>query len=294
MNDIPTIDDLTRIPDTCQERFLPLHSRALASLRARGLDLAGISRLRRGYRIGRRDASFHMVAFTLAGSVSIQTPTLHTIVEPGSLFVAPAHLPYTFAPGGEQWDMLWFHLDDIPLWAHLRAEQIQLRPAYLTDKLMEAVEGLLGEHHLGEADSPTAMEHFAGLISVYLDRELRPDTAPHERQQRQAIQELWNTVSGSLHHPWDVAGLARRLNMSSSHFHRLVVRYTGKRPMETVTRLRMERARELLLHEALPLKTIAERVGYESAFSFSAAFKRFSGVSPQEFRARHLTAGPSA
>ena len=47
-----------------------------------------------------------------------------------------------------------------------------------------------------------------------------------------------------------------------------------------VLRLRMRRARMLLLNTDDPVKWISGRVGYESPLAFSAAFKHHFGVSP--------------
>ena len=51
-------------------------------------------------------------------------------------------------------------------------------------------------------------------------------------------------------------------------------------------RLRMVRAQELLILHGVPQSVIGELVGYRSEFAFLGAFKRFSGVTPGEFRKR--------
>jgi AraC-like DNA-binding protein len=48
--------------------------------------------------------------------------------------------------------------------------------------------------------------------------------------------------------------------------------------------LRLERAKELLLHTSLPIAAIALRVGYSDAAHFVIAFKRDTGVTPRGYR----------
>jgi AraC-like DNA-binding protein len=48
--------------------------------------------------------------------------------------------------------------------------------------------------------------------------------------------------------------------------------------------VRYERARWYLLHTALPMETIAERLGLQDASNFSRTFRRWSGSSPSAFR----------
>jgi AraC-like DNA-binding protein len=54
---------------------------------------------------------------------------------------------------------------------------------------------------------------------------------------------------------------------------------------------RMAMAADLLCQPDETVSTVAEKVGYSSPFSFSAAFKRVRGLSPQEHRASALSTG---
>jgi AraC-like DNA-binding protein len=49
-----------------------------------------------------------------------------------------------------------------------------------------------------------------------------------------------------------------------------------------------------LLHEGLPLKQVAERIGFADTHAFGRAFRRWTGVPPTEMRARALQAGRTA
>lgn len=50
--------------------------------------------------------------------------------------------------------------------------------------------------------------------------------------------------------------------------------------------MRMERAAAMIASSEAKIETIAEAVGYESAFSFSNAFLRLFGCRPSEYRVR--------
>jgi len=55
-------------------------------------------------------------------------------------------------------------------------------------------------------------------------------------------------------------------------------------PMEYLHRVRMDRARAMLLQTDAPLKTIAESVGFEDSYYFSRTFKKRFGVSPMHYK----------
>jgi AraC-like DNA-binding protein len=57
--------------------------------------------------------------------------------------------------------------------------------------------------------------------------------------------------------------------------------------MEHVTHLRMAMASGMLATTDQKIDVIAQSVGYENIFTFSAAFKRVVGVPPSEYRRTH-------
>ncbi len=59
-----------------------------------------------------------------------------------------------------------------------------------------------------------------------------------------------------------------------------------------LTRLRMQRAADMLSDTAMPVRDIARRVGYRQSAQFAKAFRRFGGVTPLQWRAGRR--GPQA
>ena len=80
----------------------------------------------------------------------------------------------------------------------------------------------------------------------------------------------------------DVELLASMANMSTSTFHRNFRQVTASSPIQYVKKMRLNRARELLLDQGLKVKQAAAQVGYDSPTQFSREFKRYFGLSPQE------------
>ncbi|WP_026958805.1 AraC family transcriptional regulator [Aliagarivorans taiwanensis] len=80
----------------------------------------------------------------------------------------------------------------------------------------------------------------------------------------------------------DVNQLAGMANMSPSSFHRNFRQVTSSSPIQYLKKLRLSKARELLLDQGLKVKQAAAQVGYESPNQFSREFKRYFGESPQD------------
>jgi YesN/AraC family two-component response regulator len=57
----------------------------------------------------------------------------------------------------------------------------------------------------------------------------------------------------------------------------------GYSPIEYLTHLRIDRAKELLAHSDIRIKEVSQSVGYEDELYFSRIFKKIAGVSPTQF-----------
>ncbi len=86
--------------------------------------------------------------------------------------------------------------------------------------------------------------------------------------------------------PLTLEDAARHACMSPFHFHRLFSRAFGETPHAYLTRLRMERARQLLLGTDLPVTEICLEVGYSSLGTFSRRFHERFGRPPSDYRQR--------
>jgi AraC-like DNA-binding protein len=94
-------------------------------------------------------------------------------------------------------------------------------------------------------------------------------------------------------HDWSVAELATRAALSRSTFFERFGRTVGVAPMAYLLAWRMALAKDLLRRHAGSVASIAERVGYNSASTFSAAFARHVGCSPTRY-ARGVAAADAA
>lgn len=80
-----------------------------------------------------------------------------------------------------------------------------------------------------------------------------------------------------------VDSLASLVNMSPSAFHRSFQDVTSSSPVQYIKKIRLNKARELLLDQGARVGEAATDVGYESAAQFSREFKRYFGNSPSEY-----------
>ncbi|GAA3412974.1 helix-turn-helix domain-containing protein [Paenibacillus hodogayensis] len=96
----------------------------------------------------------------------------------------------------------------------------------------------------------------------------------------QFIQHNYKLSDLSLHY------LSDKFQISLSHLSRMFKEYTGDNFIDYLTELRVAKAKELLTGSGGKIRDVAERVGYTHDTSFIRIFKKFTGLTPSEYRER--------
>jgi len=78
--------------------------------------------------------------------------------------------------------------------------------------------------------------------------------------------------------------VARAVNMSTFYFCKIFKKATGTNFTDYVSRVRVEKAINLLLNPNLRISEIAYEVGFQSLTHFNRVFKKILGQSPTEYR----------
>jgi AraC-like DNA-binding protein/quercetin dioxygenase-like cupin family protein len=283
-------DNLVISPD-CDRRQLNLSQVEASPLRERDVILASICELRKRCEVDRHDPTVHILIFSLEGNARLFSedyPRKGCAIEPGQIVVLPAHKPHFYKMEGPGWRAIWFYLADSNTWRHLRNTKPVVRSSVTSDELRSAMEGFWSESLRTETRAKLAARHYAEVVVLNLERELDMEESSSNKEMRQRLYKLWDTVGANLGHEWTVAELADEVGISPQHLYRVSSRLCGHKPMEMVTLLRMRQAQELLINTNYMVKEIARLLAYSDAFSFSAAFKKHVGCSPRAFRKENV------
>lgn len=88
----------------------------------------------------------------------------------------------------------------------------------------------------------------------------------------------------------DVEFLAGEAHMGASAFHQAFKEITSESPMQYLKKIRLTKAKQMIMKEKLKTYIAADCVGYESASQFSREFKRYFGISPSAVMKEPLAA----
>lgn len=119
---------------------------------------------------------------------------------------------------------------------------------------------------------------FSEIFEAAAEQSLSGSTAAVRR----AVRRLREEFAG----PVKIEKLARESGLSRTFFHRRFLEETGLTPGQFLTRLRMEKAKDLLGFTAIPVGEAGALCGYPDPVYFARMFRRYTGMTPTAYRAR--------
>jgi AraC-like DNA-binding protein len=150
--------------------------------------------------------------------------------------------------------------------------------------ISHAVEAFFAEVASTAPGSRQLADRLCGVVIAYLVRHVCEQqeqraagllAAATDRRIAGAVKAIHTGFNGGL----DLETLARCAGMSRSRFVERFKRLVGTSPHNYLVNYRIGVAQQLLA-KRLPVKTVAERVGYETTAAFVRKFKEIVGVSP--------------
>ncbi|KAF6563625.1 response regulator [Paenibacillus sp. EKM202P] len=105
------------------------------------------------------------------------------------------------------------------------------------------------------------------------------------------VRRAFTFMAEHLHEPITMAQTAAHSHLNASYFSVLFKEQSGLSFSEYLHRIRIQRAKELLLHTQLTIAQIGERSGYRTDKYFIKVFKATEGVSPSRYR-QQMRKGP--
>jgi ABC-type Fe3+-hydroxamate transport system substrate-binding protein len=80
-----------------------------------------------------------------------------------------------------------------------------------------------------------------------------------------------------------VTRLAQLANVPTWKYTAIFKEFTGKKPLEYLTELRINRSKEWLQHAKTPLREVAQRVGFTDEYYFNRRFRQATGMTPRQY-----------
>ncbi|UHA72635.1 helix-turn-helix domain-containing protein [Paenibacillus sp. 481] len=166
--------------------------------------------------------------------------------------------------------------------------------AYPASRLIGYAQSLVTDQPIGrdhELESYYQQLRFQEMMGFLLEQNL------HFERPLNSTQAVVNTIHYVEKHYMQqitVQQLAALANVPRWQYSSIFQELTGKKPLDYLTEVRINRSKEWLQHSFDPLRDIAQRVGFADEYYFNRRFRQTTGTTPRQYalstrRTMHIT-----
>ena len=236
------------------------------------------------FEVVRSDASGTFALISLEGSGETLVDGEWRKIEPERICLLPAFAQTGIrvrpqeGAGEAEWHFAWVRYKESRESSPILNTNSPVIQKGSVEPISMAIGGLIAETAT-KHPRPAALHHWVELTHSYITSA----ALPHQGDDR--LWRIWQAVEKDLSRKWKLKDLAEIGHLSEEHLRRLAQKQLGRSPIQQITYLRMRRAVALLSSTRDKVETVAREVGYVNPFTFSNAFKRWTGKRPTEYQA---------
>jgi len=248
--------------------------------------LSGIGRTSPEFHIMRdKGLSSHQFLFTVSGRGILMVNDKKYVLEKDSLLYLPPELPHEYYPENDEWSTCWIvfrgeHLSDIMDNMGFERERISEDADISAFKrIYNKIYGLAADN-LHNSKKCSLLIYEAVLLAADMFDEKRTTDNTGNQMVDKAVQYI------NAHCCSDITlnELAELSGVTPQYFGRVFRTSLNMRPMEYVARIRLAKAKVMLLDSDMSVAEISAALGYSSHTYFGMVFRKYEGISPTGFR----------
>ena len=236
------------------------------------------------------EISDYIIYYMWKGSGELTYEKKQYSLFPGDFFVCRPGDSRSFVPNpSEQTEFYWFSFSGAAAAEILSGVKFTSKEKYFighSNEITALFDRIIGEWKKGEPNSfliaSALLIAALGLMSR-LAIHIQPDD-PLKSQEK--IAPAISAINSDCTSPLGVDDYAKMCNLSTSYFTHLFTKSTGFSPLEYKQRQRISIAKNLLSTTNLSVKEISTIIGFKDPLYFGRCFKRTTGQSPSDYRAK--------
>lgn len=241
--------------------------------------------------IGPQKKPCHLLHFIIRGSGYLSLGGIDYTIRNNQLFYIPPECTAIYRPDkSDPWEYMWIEFNGYNCKyfcdkAHL-SEQSPIYTPLHPEKFYELFSELLKQNMAGspQSNSPRSIAALLNLFALLCEDS--SGGPPEDISPEQAkLQPVLDFIHANFCTP-DISlrAISEQMFFNESYLCRIFKQSVGISPQKYIINLRMQKAREMLMHSTFSISNISLSVGYKSPYYFSQEFKRMFNLTPSQYR----------
>ncbi|KWX86310.1 AraC family transcriptional regulator [Paenibacillus riograndensis] len=237
----------------------------------------------------RNDGPLLLFQYTLSGEGVFESENRTHLVTAGQAFLAeiPGRHRYFYPPDSkEPWQFMFllFRPDLIlPHWRKFLREAGEVPHLSADCAPVRLLRMIVNDAAAGRISDPLIASSSIYQFMTELSR-LQVTTLRNKDNWSESIRRAAGYIEHNFAQMISIEQLSEHVSLSKYHLIRRFSASTGLTPGAYLTRIRIEKAMELLRGSSLSIEAISKQIGYSSGSYFIKAFRSLTGLTPGEFR----------
>ncbi|MFC0272399.1 AraC family transcriptional regulator [Metabacillus herbersteinensis] len=238
----------------------------------------------------RKDVGKCIFQYTLSGQGEIELDGIRHRVQPGQAFIVKSHSNYRYylPKGSEKWEFIFLTLygnEVEQCWEYVKQTTNQVIRFHPDSTPIQLIKKMYDK-----AQNKNITNAYQGSSLAYqFTMELYHSISSMDKLMEEWPESVISAVLVATNYYQTEVGpeqMAEASGLSRYHFTRLFKKTTTLTPIQYLTKIRVIKASELLLHTKYSVDEIAELVGYKNANYLNKVFRKLTGMSPGQVRKR--------
>lgn len=166
-----------------------------------------------------------------------------------------------------------------------------LKPTNIEDIKSAVIEAMmqLDDEHSKEEDLTRLRQKLIETINVFEDKpnESKQDEDESESRLKYLAVQAINYMKENYSHKLDLQEVADHLMISTWYLCKILKQELDNSFVQLLNEIRIQEAKRLLIETQYKVYEISERVGYTDTPYFTKTFKKYAGVTPNQYRNTH-------
>ncbi len=250
--------------------------------------LTGIGGSEYQYHIKRPDGyNWPQILYSAKGIGCLKYDNQTVSLTEGYYFFLPAGYPHEYYPVSDNWDVRWIAFDGYAC-GHILSELNMTRPIVRRADDGRTHQRLYSVMFVAQKNDKVYGDYAcSGFVYQYIMEFYR---IAHDKNmsggndRSNILMPVLNYIDDNFRSDFPMTVLAEKAGVSSQHLCRIFKETMNVRPMEYLTRRRLQEAKRLLTETDTSVAEIGLQTGFSDAGYFSTVFRKYEGISPVEYR----------
>lgn len=181
-------------------------------------------------------------------------------------------------------DWIHFTVDDDETFLSSKIFFDKLLPCPLSNIVSDTIKNIYQEY-IGQYQDQTIVNYLMNAMFLYVSRShsIVKELSDDDKKLLYKFDELRNDIYNDCNKYSSLAEMSSRMFLSESRFCHLYKKFYHISPIQDLTNVKIQTAKQLLLTTDYQVKEIAQMCGFANEFSFIRCFKNKTGSSPRKW-----------